>query len=386
MRVLLISPLPDLDPPCGDVTYTQTLVANPPHGVEYETYADALRKGTLVEHGRRERFWKEPFLTAGNKAVNVLRRSRLLFLEPFRFFSVKPGAYDVIHLHVFSARFLDRDCPLVVSSGAPQRDLYLNYRQYSAPRVSAMEFGERVLGKAFGVNCNSYTMPQAERVLVYTEYYRDYLVRNGYVSADRIAVVPILSLAPATEVTPRRPRRIGFVARDFARKGGNVVLDAYERVRRTRKDVELWIAGSAPQMSAEEAARRGITWLDCVPREKLLNEVMPSFDVFAYPTPHDCFSYVTLEAMSCGVAIATSDYVSMPEAVDYGRAGLVSPVGSGDKLAENILKLLEPETNFKFRCAARARFQQYFSWEAVAPRIYENYQQAIATYRRTLAA
>jgi glycosyltransferase involved in cell wall biosynthesis len=117
-----------------------------------------------------------------------------------------------------------------------------------------------------------------------------------------------------------------------------------------------------------------------VPREELLSEIMPSFDVFAYPTPHDCFSYVMLEAMSCGVAIATSDYVSMPEAVNYGEAGLVSPVGDAARLAENILQLLEPETNFKFRQAAKKRFDEYFSWDAVAPRILENYQGAIDSY------
>jgi phosphatidylinositol alpha-mannosyltransferase len=244
-----------------------------------------------------------------------------------------------------------------------------------------MERAEKALGRALGVNCNSYSMPQADRVMVYTEYYRDHLVQGGYVPADRIDVVPIFSLAPSVELKPRpRPRRIGFVARDFTRKGGNVVLAAYRRVKELRPDSELWIVGSPPEMSKAEADRLGITWLDVVSRERLLNEVMPGFDVFAYPTPHDCFSYVMLEAMSCGAAIATSDYVSMPEAVDYGKAGLISPVGDPEKLAANILSLLEPETNWKFRLAARRRFEEYFSWEAVTPRILDNYERALSAH------
>ncbi len=79
--------------------------------------------------------------------------------------------------------------------------------------------------------------------------------------------------------------------------------------------------------------------------------------------------------MSCGVAIATSDYVSMPEAVNYGKAGLISPVGDADKLAENILTLMNSETNWAFRQAARQRFEkEYFSWHAVAQKILEKYQ------------
>jgi hypothetical protein len=128
LRVLLISPLPKIDPACGDVTYTESLLANPPEGVEYETYADAMSRGTLVEHGTR-RALKEAWargdgrvgaalMTIGCKLLNLLRRSRWLFWEPYRFFSVVPGAYDLIHLHTFSARFLDLPCPLVVSNAA----------------------------------------------------------------------------------------------------------------------------------------------------------------------------------------------------------------------------------------------------------------------------
>jgi len=385
MRVLLISPLRDLDPPCGDITYTETLIANPPDGVVYETYADAIRRGTLIEHARRGRFWQEPFLTTCNKIINVMRRSELLFWEPFRFFSVTPGEYDLIHLHVFNARFFALDCPLVISSGAPQKDLYLNYRRFKPIRVRCLEAADKALGKILRVNCNSSYMPQAQRIVVYTNYYREYLVSNRYVEADRIGVVPILSIAPRVELAPRQPKRVGFVARDFDLKGGPVVLKAFQSVRREYPDAELWIVGSKPQIAKDIAASLGITWLDCLPREQVLNDIMPSFDVFAYPTPHDCFSYVLLEAMSCGVAIATSDYISMPEAVDYGKAGLISPVGNAERLAENIIALLDPETNWRFRQAARKRFENYFSWEAVAPQILNEYRKAASLYSAGVA-
>ena len=380
MKVLLISPLRDLDVPCGDITYTDLLLAHPPEGVEYETYADALARGALTEHARREGLRRHPLLVLGNKAVSILRQKRLLFWEPYRFFSVKPGEYDLIHMHVFNARFLSLPCGLVTGSGAPQRDVYLDRRHFSPRRVAVLEAIEKCLARLFQVNQNSYYQPQAQRVMVYTEYYRDFLVNNGYVDAGRVSIVPLLGLAPTVNLMPRQPCRIGFVARNFDEKGGAVLLEAYRQVRAQHPDIELWIVGSPPQMTEAERQELGITWLAAVPREALMAEIMPSFDVFAYPTPHDCFSYVTLEAMSCGAAIATSDYVSMPEAVDYGRAGLTSPVGDASGLARNISALLDPETNFKFRQAARKRFEEHFAWEAVAPLILENYRQAIAAY------
>jgi glycosyltransferase involved in cell wall biosynthesis len=379
--VLLISPVRELDPPCGDVTYTEVLVKHPPAGVQYETYDSALKRGTLVEHANRARLAREPLLTLVNKGINILRGARMLFWEPFRFFSVRSGEYDLVHLHVFNARFIRMDCPLVISCGAPQGDVYRDRREYSASRVYTLEQVEHSLARIMGMNCNSYRMPQAARVWVYTEYYRDFLLKNGYMKREQVSVIPIMSVATPGGLERRMPKRVGFVARDFDLKGGPTVVKAFEKVRHSKPEAELWIVGSPPQMSEENARRRGIKWIPVVERDVLLKEIMPSFDIFAYPTPHDCFSYVMLEAMSCGAAIATSDYVSMPEAVDYGKAGMISPVGDAEKLGDNILKLLEPEVNWTFRERAKRRFIDHFSWEAVAPRMAAEYAQVAQAYR-----
>ena len=55
LRVLLYSPVPRFDPLSGDTTYTETLIAHPPPGVEYTAYPDALADGRLVRRGRRPR-------------------------------------------------------------------------------------------------------------------------------------------------------------------------------------------------------------------------------------------------------------------------------------------------------------------------------------------
>ena len=48
-----MSPLPGIDPWTGDVVYTEALLRQPPPGVTYVRYDDALRSGELHEHGRR---------------------------------------------------------------------------------------------------------------------------------------------------------------------------------------------------------------------------------------------------------------------------------------------------------------------------------------------
>ena len=105
LRVLLLSPVRELDPQNGDVTYTEQLLASPPAGVVYTTYAEALRDRTIVERFRRfpeESFYAavlrepRPWRLAYEAGENLASRRGHLFREQFRFFDVDPGAFDLV--------------------------------------------------------------------------------------------------------------------------------------------------------------------------------------------------------------------------------------------------------------------------------------------------
>jgi glycosyltransferase involved in cell wall biosynthesis len=379
MKVLLVSPLPKIDPACGDIIYTETLLTYPPDGVEYVTYADAISDGSLVEHASRRRFRKEPLLTACNKIINIARSRRMLFWEPFRYFSVRPGVFDLIHVHVFSVRFLSSDCPVVLSNAAPLRSLYKSARGYSPARLAWTEAAERALGWAMNVSVTSYRPKRIARIIAFTDYLKRWYVSHGVMAEESIDVVPIYLPDHARQRSGAVGRTVGFIAKDFEAKGGPVLLRAFEKVRQSYSDAELVIVGCNPQLSADEQARRGIRWLSYVPRDLLLDEVLPSFDVFAYPTGFDGQPLVVLEALRAGVPVITSDFEAVPELVDHGCFGPVVRVGDADGLATAIIRLLDPAENLKYRRLSRERFERQYSADVVRP-------QVLATYKRALTA
>ncbi len=419
MKVLLVSPVAGRDGAGGDVTYTQTLVANPPPGVRYETYDDALARGALRERGigralkallrggPRARLPGEAALTLAAKAVHLARARRWLYWEPFRFFEVRRGEYDLIHTHIFSARFEGLDCPLVISCGGPLSHLYLDARHYSQARVAALDRADLRLGRALGVNVPDKYLPQAKRLMVYSERARAEIAAQGTIGAERIDVVPTFQATPPLPPAPARaPFRVGFVARNFEQKGGETLLRAWPLVRQQRPDAHLTIAGS-PQPQTLPPPEANIEWLPYVARARVLNELLPSFDVFAYPTSYDYLPcYTLLEVMARGVPVAGSDHRDMDIALGVptaglsaasvpvagvpvagvstandssqtrdGQAGLISPTHDAAALAHNILRLLEPETNRRFRAGARAHFEAHFSREAVLPLLSECYRK-----------
>lgn len=392
MRILLLSPLRGLDPACGDVVYTETLLANPPDGVQFETYAAALERGALIEHASRPslyRAWRtgrgrlrETWTTALAKGVNLLRRRRWLFWEPLRIFSLRPGEFDLVHVHVFSCGFREIDCPLAVSNALPLRYLYTDARGYSLTRTRGMEWFERLVAKIFGVNLTSYWLPQAQRVIAFSNYLREWYADRGIIKEDAIDVVPIYLPSTGQAAVHPRPRRIGFIAKDFEAKGGPLLLEAFALVRRKLVDAELVIVGCEARLNEGEQAERGIQWLSLVPREDLLDRILPSFDVFAYPTRFDGMPLVLLEAMSRGIALAATSYRAIPEMLDLGRAGLLSPPGDAQALAANLIALLEPETNRRYRAAAYAHFEATYSAFAVRPQLAASYRRAAGEHAR----
>ncbi len=271
-HVLLLSPVEGRDEAGGDRTYTHVLQGNPPRGVQYETYDRALERGTLRERGNgralkaglgRARglalgqalslLAREAALTTVGKTLWHLRARKRLFWEPFLFFEVKPREYDLVHAHIFSARFGELDCPLVVSLGGRLRHLYLDARNFAPTRVKRLEQVDHLVARALGVNATSEWLPQAERMYAFTLSGRDEFRAQGILPRDNIEYIPFHLPTPALDSTKRAPipKRVGFVAREFALKGGPVVLQAWDEVLKTRPDAELWIVGNPPPPGAE---------------------------------------------------------------------------------------------------------------------------------------
>ena len=155
MQVLLLSPVAGVDVGGGDVTYTEALLAHPPAGVTYTTYTDALEAGSLVERGRRLRHGRprpaDVAILGARAAEAVLRRSGVLFREPYRFLTVDPDAFDLVHAHVFAMRQVGSDVPLVTSSGFPLPVLYRDRFGWPARRAAAVGGGERAVMAALTV-------------------------------------------------------------------------------------------------------------------------------------------------------------------------------------------------------------------------------------------
>jgi len=305
LRVLLLGPVAGRDPLSGDTSYVDALATAPPPGIEYVRYPDALADGSLVIRGRRKKHGARTFT---DRWLLVLRsiegaaRRTVMFREPTWFVSTAPGAFDLIHAHLFPVRQLGpAHLPLVSSAGYPLPVLYRAREGWSERRAKVATWLERVWTRSLAVH-DPWCHCAADGVMtVYSEHFRGLLIAGG-TPPDRVLIagtaLPALPLPSDTSEAVR----IGFIGRDFVRKGGPIAVEAFARLGRLHPDWQFVVAGS-PSSDGSEVAP-GIQILGPVPREEVLDTLLPSLDVLVLPTSLDCGApYTVLEALQRGVSV-----------------------------------------------------------------------------------
>lgn len=158
-----------------------------------------------------------------------------------------------------------------------------------------------------------------------------------------------------------------FIGRDFERKGGRVLLDAFSRLRRTRRGVRLIIVG--PRRL--ELMPRGVLQLGPEPLAAMPG-LLAQATVFAMPTLAEPFGLAFLDAMACAVPCVGTEVDSVPDIVEHGRTGLLVPPGDAVALARALGELLADRGRAReLGARGRERVLAQFTWGRVARRLTE---------------
>jgi glycosyltransferase involved in cell wall biosynthesis len=180
-------------------------------------------------------------------------------------------------------------------------------------------------------------------------------------------------------------RTIGFVGRMLPGKGLNVLAEALKQLR--DEEWQLLVVGDGSERESftrelsdsgllERARFTGAVSYDLTP------DYFQEIDVLVIPTQttariREQFGRVIVEAMASGVPVIGSTCGAIPEVIS--DAGLVFPEGDGTALANSIRRLLsDRELQERFSRMGRARVEQNYSWDLVARKTYELFQQVLA--------
>ncbi|MDF2805135.1 MAG: mshA 2 [Cellulosimicrobium sp.] len=170
-----------------------------------------------------------------------------------------------------------------------------------------------------------------------------------------------------------------FVGHEFDRKGLPQVLAALARLD---DGTHLVVAGGTADMVAavqHEAAVRGIAQrVHLLGRTPDPRQALHAADVLALPSAYESYGLVVLEALACGVPVVATPVGCVPDVVEAGRTGHVTPA-EPEAIAAAVRDLAGRDREALAR-AARETAEQH-SWTAVADRYLKLFERLEGTPR-----
>ncbi len=202
------------------------------------------------------------------------------------------------------------------------------------------------------------------------------IIPNG-VDAERFG----RPLPPPPPMRDGRPC-ILFVGRFEPRKGLEVLLEAYARLKPQRPETRLVVVGAGKRRAMHEAwvQERGLPdvhFAGYVPDAQLPAYYQHAAVYCAPNTGNESFGIVLLEAMAAGAPLVASDIEGFRAVVRDGRDGLLVPPEDPAALAETLAQLLADPARARALAACGPGRAREFDWPHVAARVARFYEQAI---------
>lgn len=225
---------------------------------------------------------------------------------------------------------------------------------------------------------NKRTLRRFRRVIAVSERIRSELLRYG-ARPERVVVIPNgidtdeFRRDPAVASAVRQRLGvaegdvvIGAVGRLETVKCYDLLIDAFDEVKRHVPRARLLIAGEGPcrpALEAQIAAKRLANACTLLGQRSDVRDVYQAFDVFVQSSRSEGSPNAVLEAMALEVPVVATDVGGTRDLVTDGADGRLVPFGSVDDLARAIHRSLDGgEETARLRNSARAKAEGALSF------------------------
>jgi starch synthase len=181
------------------------------------------------------------------------------------------------------------------------------------------------------------------------------------------------------------PPTVLFVGKEFERKGGATLVEAFRILRQRISDAKLVIIGADHAPTNEPGIENLGVLLKSVAAEKAaLLRAFARATVFCLPSRLDPFPNVVREAMVLGLPCVTTNIWAFPEMVIDGQTGFTVPPDDPHTLADRLEKLLRNRELAKQMGTAGQRYAETeFTWTNCAATMHSEIENHLPTLMRT---
>jgi len=234
-----------------------------------------------------------------------------------------------------------------------------------------------------------YALEQSNGVTAISNYLKEATIEHF--AFDRIEVIPNF-------VSPDEYKaKIDCDLREFLTPDGSPVLvhvSNFRPVKRPVDCVEIFARVLKKTRARLVMVGDGSERTNCIHRARCLGiadqcvfvgkqarivDYLCASDILLLPSEQESFGLAALEALACELPVIASRVGGLPEVVDDGETGFLSPVGDVDKMADDAVRLLS-DKKLRRQMGRRARELAIsrYSTDRIIPQYIEFYERIIA--------
>jgi glycosyltransferase involved in cell wall biosynthesis len=207
-------------------------------------------------------------------------------------------------------------------------------------------------------------------IFTMSHWLREHLINYTGIPAEKVHYVGAGINLDINKITneKRYGNKILFVGRDFYRKGGDLVVKAFLKLKEEMPEAELYVAG--PKQKPIEICENSesIVFLGDISYDDL-SRYFNMCDIFCMPSRFEPFGLVYIEALVYGMPCIVNNDFAMKEVVQDGVNGYLLSNENIDDLKEKMKLLLHNEAIKKNVFENREQYIKEYSWDTVAERM-----------------
>lgn len=372
MKVLLISPK-DPDKPGnlkflmgGENTYTRSLLENPPPGVGYIYFEEALMKG-YIEY------------LPWQKLLDYLIKFRILPLSPRILCFRINKKFDLIHSHSHAIKITGIKSPVILSDSSANSVFLKDYLGWNNLRIKLGYFIKRKVIRWLDIYDQELNLKDA-KLLVWSKFAKKIHSSLGN-DSRKITVIPPGIPNPKTAIDKKKGFNILFVGIWFERKGGRLLVEAYRQLKKAYPQVTLTLIGQIPK---DLNLPKDVMHKNHLPRKIVMNKLLPAANVLVLVPPEvEGFGLVVLEASSVGIPSIVTSINALPELVVDGKTGFIIEPNNREHLYLVLEQMIKnPKLAKKMGMEAKKRYIREFSTTWTNKKLLQAYFHQISAWQQ----
>jgi len=251
--------------------------------------------------------------------------------------------------------------------------IYTDYTaQLSAARPAAGRSPLPPQQRAAWIARERQAYASAAHVFTRADFVRQSILQDYHIPAEKASAVGGgLNLPALPELHARDPQRdptILFIGKEFHRKGGDVLLQAFSQLQNLFPRARLRLLTQKPPQAADAPPQ--VEWVAPTWDRATVARLYAEADVFVLPSRLETWGDVLLEAMAYGLPCVGVSGEAMSEIIQDGHTGRIVPPQDAAALAAALEELLgSPAQRQSMGLAGRQRVETQFTWDHVVQRM-----------------